>query len=301
MPPFQSSPDFSVPAGATDCHMHVFGPLDRYPGAVSRSYTPREASLDDYRKIARPLGLQRVVFVQASAYGSDNRCLVDTLKECGPSGRGIAVIDSETGDEELTELASAGVRGVRVNAETFGVRSPIEVGRLLEETVTRIQPLGWHVQLFAALSTVAELTSMLSDLPVPVVVDHMGMANGELGVKQPGFDRLLDFVAGGGWAKVSGAYRVSSREPDFPDAGPIARALIEAGPDRIVWGSDWPHTGKHANSKLKEPPTIDYRPLDDGHLLNLLNEWVVDEPLLERILVGNPAALYDFPLSSGPT
>ena len=288
-----SKPGIVVPAGACDCHMHVFGPLDRYPGAPQRSYTPREASLAQYYAMADVLGLQRTVFVQASAYGADNSCLLDTLAAAGRSARGVAVIDDATRDEELATLHAAGVRGVRVNAETFGVRSPEEVGRMVSATAERVRPLGWHLQLFAALPTIAALHSALAALPVPLVIDHMGMARGSLGPDQPHFATLLDLVRRGTWVKVSGAYRVSTDEPDFPDAAPIARALIAANADRVVWGTDWPHTGKHAGAKLEAAPMIEYRRLDDGRLLDLLGGWA-DADTRTKILVTNPAALYGF-------
>jgi predicted TIM-barrel fold metal-dependent hydrolase len=288
-----SAPTFAMPDGACDCHMHVFGPLDRYPPAPTRSYTPREASLADYDRMASIVGLRRLVLVQASAYGSDNTCLLDTLRAAGSRARGVAVIDEATTDEELARLAASGVCGVRVNAETFGVRSASEVERLLKATAERVAPLGWHIQLFAALSTIAELAPILPDLGVPLVIDHMGMAKGALGIEQAGFDDLLALVAEGTWIKVSGAYRVSSDEPDFEDAAPIARALIAANPDRVIWGSDWPHTGKHANARLDTAPTIEYRNLDDGRLVSRLARWA-DEPTIRKILVDNPARLYRY-------
>lgn len=293
MIPQHTTPTFQVPTGSCDCHMHIFGPLAKYPGAPQRSYTPQEASLQQYDVLAEFLGLDRVVFVQPSAYGSDNRCLIDTLLAAGPGSRGVAMIDQHTSDGELAALQAAGVRGIRVNAETFGLRSPDVVAELIAETTARL-PAGWHLQLFASLATISELHPVLRRLATTLVIDHMGMAQAALGQQQPGFDRLLDLVSNGAWVKVSGAYRVSESAPDFADAAPIARALIKANPDRIVWGSDWPHTGKHANAKLAAAPVIQYRELDDGRLLSLLPSWVDDPALLKQILVDNPAKLYGF-------
>lgn len=289
-----SRPTISVPGKACDCHMHIFGSLDRYPPTPQRSYTPREASLADYRKMAGILGLERVVFVQASAYGSDNSCLLDALSATGQSGRGVAVIDEATTEQDLLSFHRAGIRGVRVNAETFGLRSTDEIARQLRRTAERIGPIGLHLQLFAALSVIADLAQEIGSLGVPVVIDHMGMAKGALGPKQDGFKKLVKLVEDGSWIKLSGAYRVSSAEPDYPDAAHIARAVIEANPDRTLWGTDWPHTGKHANARLGSAPVIEYRPLDDGRLLSLLGTWIDDAAALKRILVDNPARLYGF-------
>lgn len=287
-------PNVRVPKGACDCHMHVFGPLDRYPPAVRRSYTPREASLADYRKMASILGLERIVFVQASAYGADNSCMLDALATAGKNSRGVAVIDETTSDAELLALERAGVRGVRLNAETFGLRSPDEIARQLRRLAQRIGPLGLHLQLFTTLAVIAELASEIGSLGVPVVIDHMGMAKAALGPKQDGFEKLVRLVAEGCWVKLSGAYRVSSAEPDHADAAPIARALIAASPERVLWGTDWPHTGKHGNASIGGAPVIEYRPLDDGRLLSLLGDWTDDDATLKRILVDNPARLYGF-------
>lgn len=289
-----SRPGFDMPAGACDCHMHIFGTADRYPFAADRSYTPPEASLRAYREMTRTLGLERNIFVQGSAYGTDNACLLEALKEAGPVARGVAMIDHETTDDAIRSMDKAGVRGVRVNAHSVGIRSAREIEGVLRETAERAAPLGWHIQLFAALEAVAELAPTLQSIGVPVVIDHMGMAKAHLGPRQPGFRPLLDLVAGGSWVKISGVYRVSETAPGYSDAGPIARALIEANQDRVVWGTDWPHTGKHPNASIGEAPLTEYRPLDDGKLLDLLPGWAEDPAIRRKILVDNPARLYGF-------
>lgn len=289
-----SKPGFQIPAGACDCHMHIFGTADRYPFVAGRSYTPPEASLRAYRDMTRTLGLERNVFVQGSAYGADNACLLDALSEAGTTARGVVMIDRQTTDDALRSMDKAGVCGVRVNAHSAGIRSASEIESVLRETADRIKPLGWHIQLFAALDAVAELAPVLRSLGVPVVIDHMGMAKAHRGVQQPGFRSLLDLVADGAWVKISGAYRVSEEAPDYPDAKPIAQALIDANPDRVVWGTDWPHTGKHPNASLETAPLTEYRPLDDGLLLDLLASWAEDPAIRRKILVDNPAELYGF-------
>lgn len=294
-----TAPSFPVPADACDCHMHVFGTEDRYPLAPQRSYTPPEATLEDYRAMTGVIGTTRNVFVQGSAYGTDNRCLVDALARSGGAAKGVAGIDEGTDDETLAQLTEAGVCGARVNAASFGVRSVDEIGRAIEATAERIKPHGWHLQLFAHLDSIAALAPLLKRLDLPLVVDHMGMARAALGTEQAGFRELVDLVANGAWVKVSGAYRVSEAGPDYADAAPIARALIRAAPSRVVWGSDWPHTGKHPNARLEAAPRIEYRPLDDGRLLGLLADWVDDEATLHAILVDNPARLYGFEQRAG--
>ena len=294
MPFLHNPPSIAVPPNACDCHMHVFGTEYAYPLAPQRSYTPPEASLAEYRAVTEVLGVTRNIFVQGSAYGTDNQCLVDALAKSNGRARGVAGIDATVSEETLKELTEAGVRGARVNAATFGVRSIDVITRAIEETVERIKPYGWHLQLFAHLESIVQIAPLLRRLGVPLVIDHMGLAKAALGPQQPGFTQLLDLVAAGAWIKVSGAYRVSEAAPDYADVAQIARPLIQANPDRIVWGSDWPHTGKHPNAKLDAAPRIEYRPLDDGKLLSLLGQWVDDDATLKRILVDNPARLYGF-------
>jgi 2-pyrone-4,6-dicarboxylate lactonase len=289
-----TQPAIAVPENACDCHMHVFGTQDLYPFAEQRSYTPPEASLADYRAMTEAIGITRNVFVQASVYGTDNRCLVDALSNSDGQARGVAGIDTAVTDDALRTLTAAGVRGARVNAASSGGRSIDRIARDIEETAERIKPFGWHLQVFANLESLAELAPLLQRLDVPLVIDHMGLAKAALGLAQPGFRQLLALVADGAWIKVSGAYRVSEAAPDYPDVAPIACALIQANPDRILWGSDWPHTGEHPNVRLDDPPRIEFRPLDDGNLISLLGDWVDDDVTLKRILVDNPEALYGF-------
>ena len=290
-------PAAAIPAGAVDCHMHVMGDVAAYPPSPRRSYTPRPASLADWDAMARTAGLARHILVQASAYGADNRCLLDALKARGPArARGVAMIDETVNDLALQDMHAAGVRGVRVNAATFSVEDPKAVAAQLEDTFRRVAPLGWHVQLFAALPVIENLTPLLQSAPVPIVLDHMGLAKAASGPRQPGFEALVGLLRSGrGWVKLSGCYRISERAPDYPDVAPIVHALIDANPERVIWGTDWPHTGAHGSSvKTGEAPVIAYRPLDDGHLLSLFADWCGDAGTLRRILVDNPGALYGF-------
>jgi predicted TIM-barrel fold metal-dependent hydrolase len=291
-----SKPIIAIPAGAVDCHMHVFGVLEEYPCSPRRSYTPRPASLEDWGAMATKIGLQRQVLVQASPYGVDNRCMLVALQKGGTKRcRGVAVIDDTVDDDALKKMHTLGVRGVRVNAATFGVEDPQQVINELDRTIERVAPLGWHVQIFASLDVIDHLMPYLLSAKVPIVIDHMGMPKAKLGIDQPGFGSLIKLLkTGHGWVKLSGCYRVSDATPDYADAAPIVEALISANPRRAVWGTDWPHTGAHSQSKTKEIPLIEYRPLDDGHLLNIFSTWCGDKNTLQHILVDNPAELYDF-------
>ena len=288
-------PAFAVPPGACDCHMHVFGAAAQYPPAPHRVYTPTPAPLALWRQFAARLGLARVVLVQPSAYGEDNRALVDALGEAGEAGRGIAVIGDAVPQATLEGFAKAGVRGIRLNVKTHGEDDPAALRRRFLAAAERIGPLGWHIQIFADLPAIAAIADVLREAPVPVVLDHMGGAVAAAGLGQPGFRELVRLLGDGRcWVKLSGAYRVSDRAPDFADSTPIARALVAANPERLVWGTDWPHIGSHAAAPSSDAPPVIYRDLDAGALLNLLAEAAGDAATLRRILVDNPARLYAF-------
>lgn len=287
-----ADPGFAVPPLACDCHMHIFGDPARYPPAAWRAYDPVEMPLARYHEAAKRIGFGRVVFVQPSAYGTDNACLLDSLRARPRDSRGVAVIDGATGDAALAEMAALGVRGVRLNLVSNGEPDGPAAIALLRETAARVAPLGWHVQIFAAPALLALLAPAIADLPVVVVVDHMGACDGRLALDRPGFAALLALLAAGKcWVKLSGADRVSVAGGDFRDALAVMRALIAANPDRLVWGTDWPHIGPHEPGR---PRPVVYLPLDDLALLRLLGEAAPDAGLRERILVTNPARLYGF-------
>ncbi|MFI4986842.1 MAG: amidohydrolase family protein [Alphaproteobacteria bacterium] len=284
-----------MPPLACDCHLHVFGTSERYPFTPRRSYTPPEATIEDYRASHRPLGLARVVLVQASAYGSDNRCMLAALARLGDAGRAVAVVDAAASAAELAALDGAGVRGMRVNIVTHGQVSSAQARDAILRMAERIAPLGWHLQLFLDPPLIAALAETLATLPLAVVIDHMGLPDATAGLGQPGFAALLDLVRGGStWVKLSGADRVAHSNHDFRAAAPFARALIAARPDRLVWGSDWPHIGWHGSTSVEHGEILPYRAVDDGKLLGLLAAWGADEATRQRILVDNPAQLYGF-------
>jgi predicted TIM-barrel fold metal-dependent hydrolase len=287
-------PGFIVPPGATDCHMHVFGDMATYKPAALRAYDPRPAGLADYRRVFAPLGFSRVVLVQPSAYGTDNRCMLDALRaDDAAATRAVAVIDATTTDAALDEMASLRVRGIRLNLVSNGIPDPAAAIAALREAAARVGPRGWHVQIFCLPSLFAALAPVIPTLGVAVVVDHMGGADARSGERQPGLDELVELVAAGQcWVKVSGPNRVSRETNGFRDAVPISRRLIAANPARIVWGSDWPHIGPH---KVGAPEPVVYMKHDNTDLVRILGEATVgDARLLQQILVDNPAGLYGF-------
>jgi predicted TIM-barrel fold metal-dependent hydrolase len=282
---------FVVPKGACDCHTHIFGPHATFPLSPARRYTPQEALISDLEALHRALGIDRVVVVHPSPYGADNACTVDAVRKMGARARGVAVIDDKTSDAELDAMHAIGVRGLRVNLESFGESDPAVAGKYLQQTALRAARRGWHVQTFAKLSVVAALKDAILDLATPLVIDHFGLAQAALGTGQPGFAELLALLRSGKiYVKVSAAYRISTA-PDYADVPPIARALIEANPDRIVWGSDWPHTqGSRLDISISEP----FRAEDNGAAINRLASWTRSDTELRKILVDNPARLYQF-------
>jgi len=285
---------FAVPAGACDCHVHVFGGAAEFPFAAQRGYTPPPASAAELLALQRALRLSRVVIVQPSVYGSDNSCTLDGMRQLGPRARGVAVIDAATSQAALDEMQRAGIRGVRVNLETAGETDPDAARRNLAAAVERVAPLGWHVQVYTRLSVITGLRDEVARLQVPIVFDHFGGAQAAGGIDQPGFAALLALVgAGHAYVKVSAAYRSSKKAPAYDDVAPLARALIAANPERILWGTDWPHP--HAappGAALDEiAPFFD---IDNGLALNQLRIWAPNAAIRRKILVENPARLYDF-------
>ena len=285
---------FAMPAGACDCHTHVFGPAEDYPFAADRLYTPGDASVADLLALQRGLGLERVVIVHPSPYAADNARTLAALRELGDRARGVAVIDAATTDAALQEMHGAGVRGVRLNLETSGVRDAASAAHQLKWASERVSPLGWHLQIYTNLQVLASLSDVIRMLPNAVVVDHFCSAQASLGTGQPYFNVLLDLVRQGKvWAKLSAPQRISSA-PNFEDAGAIARALIAANSERMLWGSDWPHPGARPGVPRRVEVIEGFNPVNDGRALNRLAEWAGNDAALRKILVDNPAVLYDF-------
>jgi predicted TIM-barrel fold metal-dependent hydrolase len=284
--------NFEMPKHACDCHVHVFGDPHRFPFSPSRTYTPPSASFARLRGIHEALHIERAVIVQPSVYGTDNSCTLDAIKRYGAAARGIAVIDQSISSSSLDDMHRIGIRGMRINLGTAGNNDPSVARTRLQEAVAQIGDRGWHVQIYTNLPVIAALERQITASGVPVVFDHFGGAKAELGVSQPGFDALLRLIRSGkAYVKVSGAYRAST-ERDYADVAPLARALIQANPQRALWGSDWPHPNTVPGHKATEvTPALT---IDDGRMLNLFAAWVPDPETRKTILVENPARLYGF-------
>ena len=284
---------FTVPAGACDCHTHIFGDPQRFPFAAGRTYTPEAASVAEMRALHRALRTTRVVIVQPSVYGTDNGCTLDAIRQLAPNARGIAVIDDSTSDAALDDMHHGGIRGIRINLATVGQTDPELGKRRFDAAVARIGKRKWHIQMFTQLSVIAAMQKEIASSPVPVVFDHFGGAQASGGTSQPGFDVLLDLVrAGHAYVKVSAPYRGSTSAPDFADMGPLAKALIAANVRRILWGTDWPHPDTAAG---KQPTEISpLRQIDDGRLFDQFATWAGKAEERKVILVENPQSLYGF-------
>jgi predicted TIM-barrel fold metal-dependent hydrolase len=287
--------NFDVPAGACDCHTHIFGDPEEFPFFPGRTYTPGTALPDEMAELHKRLKIERVVIVTPSVYGTDNSSTLYGIKARGATARGVAVIDDQTPDSELDALGRAGVRGVRLNLATFGVSDPAVAKQRMQEAANRMKGRKWHVQIFTNATLIPAIKDVVTASPVPVVFDHFGGAQAERGVDQPGFAELVELVGSGrAYVKISGAYRASKRAPDYSDAAPLARALIAASPDRVLWGTDWPHPDAVTPPGRKPTEVTPLLDIDDGRLLNELAMWAPDPAIRRKILVDNPARLYGF-------
>jgi predicted TIM-barrel fold metal-dependent hydrolase len=277
-----SRPKHAVPTGATDCHAHIFGPFDRFPLADVRSYTPPELTGERYLSTLDGIGFSHGVLVQPTCHGTDCRALVNAVHSSNARLRGIAVITSNISDEELGQMDRAGIRGARF------IRPPSSVYKnwvgfdTLELLAPRLIRLGWHAQIWAHCADLVDSLPSLLNLNIPLVVDHMSYFDASRGVDDESFQVMLRLLGAGRiWLKL-GSFRLSKRYPDYEDVVPFHKALLAANPERLIWGSDWPHV--HMTADMP----------DVGHVVDLLNRWTDDASLLRRILVDNPAALYGF-------
>lgn len=279
--PNPSKPRFAPPPGAVDAHCHVFGPGAQFPYAPERKYTPCDASKDQLFALRDLLGFERNVIVQATCHGNDNRALVDAIAHSNGRARGVASVAAEVSDAEIRLLHEAGVRGVRFNfLKRLADFTPPEV---LMRTAERIAPLGWHVVVYFEAQNLPELWDFFTRLPTIVVVDHMGRPDVTQPVDGPQFERFVRLLREHPniWSKVSCPERISqSGPPTYDDVVPFARRLVETFPDRVLWGTDWPHP----NLKTHMP--------DDGTLVDMIPRIAPTAELQRKLLVDNPMRLY---------
>jgi len=281
------SPQIEFPTGAVDCHAHICGPASQFPYAQERIYTPPDATLNHYESLLQMLGIDRAVLIQPSVYGTDNRAMLAALKADPKKLRGVAVISNhahEISEKALENLHACGVRGIRCNIVDVADKSAGLPMQTLKALAERIKPFGWHLELLMHVNEYPNLAQVFEKFPVDLVFGHFGYSHVKHGVNDQGFLGLLEMLQNGrAWVKMTGPYRICDGDLPYVDMRPFNDAVIKANPNRLVWGSDWPHV----MVKKKMP--------HDADLCDLLGSWVQDENLRKSILVDNPCILYDFP------
>lgn len=289
--------DISSINGLCDTHVHVFEP-DLYPYAEGRAYTPGHAQCGDLERMMTSLGVSRCVVVQPSVYGSDNACLLAALRHFGSDrARGVAVIDHHNiSRDELIGLRKAGVRAVRINFEAAKSAIPVDRISVIRATARRAKEAQLAVQLFVDTAIAVEAAENLASEGVPLILDHFAGFKCGMDIKGSTFTKLLKALETGNvWVKLSAPYRTGSILPDYEDLRPAAQAMIAAAPERMVWASDWPHTGGGQRDG-KDPSRIEpFRQVDDRSDLTRLQRWVGDGSLYQKILADNAAEIFDFP------
>jgi predicted TIM-barrel fold metal-dependent hydrolase len=286
LPPVRTprKPDTALPHGAVDTHVHVFE--NKYPLSPGRGYNPPDSTLADLKHLHATLGVDRVVFTQPSIYGADNAAILDgmnALNAATPNrARCVVAITMDVSDAELAALDKAGARGVRLNTDNKG-GMPVsfdQIGKLED----RIRPFGWHFEWLFPGKDIIELMPVLSAVKIPMSIGHFAYQPATAGVGAPGFKALIELMKRGNtWMKISGANRVSATDlPPYDDVKPMAHALIEAAPERIMWGTDWPHPNKYVVNP------------NDGDLVDAFGDWVSDDTMRRKIMVDTPAAFYRF-------
>jgi D-galactarolactone isomerase len=271
------APRLKAPANAADCHHHIYD--SRFPVAPQATLKPGDATVADYRLLQTRIGTVRHVVVQPSTYGVDNRCLLDALGQFGANARGVAVVNTEVTDTELKSLGAAGVRGIRFNLAPPGTTTL----DMIEPLSKRVNDLGWHIQLNMPSDQIQAAREVWNRVPCPIVFDHLAHMQEPAGTKDPAFGLVSGLVQKGkAWVKLSGAHADTKiGPPTYADSTAVAQAFVREAPQRLIWGSDWPH------------PSEKTKP-DDAVLFDLLAEWASDETTRNRILVSNPVQLYGF-------
>jgi len=272
-------PKLQAPPNACDCHHHIYD--SRYPVDPKAVLKPGDATVADYRALQQRIGTTRNVIVTPSTYGTDNRVTLDAMKQMGAQTRAVVVVNDSIADADLKSMHEAGARGTRFNLAQAGATTP----EMLEPLAKRIHPMGWHIQINATADTIMQIMPILEKLPTPIVFDHLAHIPEPDGIQHPLFAKVQAMMEkGNAWVKLSGAYADTKvGPPTYADSTAVAQAYAKAAPERCVWGSDWPH-----------PSERDKKP-DDAVLFDLLSSWVPDEAARHRVLVENPAVLYDFP------
>jgi predicted TIM-barrel fold metal-dependent hydrolase len=281
--------NFDVLADACDCHTHIHADPAKFPWFAGRTYTPEMASPQEMTALHMALKIRRVVIVTPSVYGPDNSATIYGMAARGKDARGVAVIDAATTDAELDRLASLGFKGIRLNLSTVGINDPKVVSERFLSAAARVKSRNWHIQLNTTLPVIAAMKDALAASPVPLVFDHYGNANEELGVGQPGFSDLVSLVKSGkAYVKIS---VTGGPRQNYAYFTPLAQTLIAANVDRILWGTNWPHPNSVGGSPSNVTPLWQ---VDDGLVFNLLTTWAPDAAVRKKILVDNPARLYEF-------
>lgn len=273
-------PDFELPSGACDAHMHVFGPEDRYPHVPAPHYTLPDGKLEHFQGLMRVLGIERFVIVQPSFYGTDNSCLLDALAKAGKAARGLVMVEDDVSNAELERFHEAGVRGIRLDLFKRAQQPIDDIKSYIARMAKMVDALGWHLQFYAPGYVVRDLVDFLHGVETPYVIDHMGYMLASDGLTQVDFKRLLALMTEGQcYLKLSGPYRIA-KDKGYAAVADVARAIVAQNPRRAIWGSDWPH--------------IPHSGRDTGELLNLLVDWAPDAGDRKAILVDNPQTLFDF-------
>ena len=272
-------PKLKPPANSCDCHMHIYDA--RFPADPGATLRPADALVDDYRLLQKRIGTTRNVIVTPSTYGTDNRVTLDAMAKIGATVRGVVVVNASVADAELKRLADLGVRGIRFNLVQAGATTV----EMLEPLSTRVNALGWHVQIHMLADQIVKIEDLLYKLASPIVFDHMGRMPQPAGTDHPAFGVIRKLIdKGRTWVKLSGAYQDTKvGPPSYADTSKVAQAYVKAAPERLVWASDWPHPTQKENEKA-----------NDAVLFDLLTEWAPNEVTRQRILVENPATLYGF-------
>lgn len=290
------APRVALPANSCDCHAHIFDPL-RFPYTPKRTYTPGSATVADLIAFEKRIGIDRVVLVQPSGYGTDNRCLLDALEQLGRRARGVAVVDpKQITSTEIDSLHAAGVRSIRRNLKVKGEHRVDHTKAAIAEALEVAAAHRWSIQIYADLDLIQSVADTIAQARTPFVLDHFGGLKAAQGPQQAGFETLLGLLRDGNvYVKLSAPYR-ASKLPSYADITPFAHKLIETAPDRLIWASDWPHTGSSSDRSGDLHQIEPFRQIDEGSVLDLLHGWMPNAAVYRKVLVENPARLYDFPV-----